>query len=49
MTDDEWDELHDKQIITLNNILNLFNVEVQNTLHVPHQIIIYNDFSVKKR
>ena len=49
MTDDEWDELHDKQITALNNILNLFDVEAQNALHVPHQIIIFNEFSVKKR
>lgn len=49
MTDDEWDELHDKQMDVLSEILNLFDVETQNVLHIPHKIIIYNDFSVKKR
>ena len=49
MTDDEWDELHDKQMDVLSEILNLFEIETQKVLHIPHKIIIYNDFSVKKR
>lgn len=49
MTDDKWDELHDKQISVLSAILNLFEAESQNALQITHKIIIYNDFSVKKR
>ena len=41
-TDDEWDELHDKQMDSLSDILNLCNVENQNALYIPYEIIIYN-------
>lgn len=49
MTDDEWDELHDLQIDELINIMSLFNEETKNKLSAPHQIIMYNDFSIKKK
>lgn len=49
MTDDEWDELHDEQMDVLSDILNLCNIENQNALYIPYEIIIFNDFSVRKR
>ena len=49
LSDDEWDKLHNKQLDNLMNILDDFVNNESSKLNTPLSIIVYNDFSIKKK
>lgn len=48
LDDNNWNELHNKQLLYLRELDNKMSVNMDNVLQVPVAILKYNEFSVKK-
>lgn len=49
MNDEEWDKLHDNQLIYLSKIVKEMDTEMKNKIDIPVSILMYDDFSTKRR
>ena len=49
MSDKEWDENYNKQILLLENIFKQLNENIKNNFNNNSYIIKYDDFSIKKK
>lgn len=51
LSDEEWDNLHDKQLVYLSEFLSkmLKQINNNNKLNLPIQVIKYNEYSIKKK
>lgn len=49
LADNEWDTLHEQQVLNLNNVLNEFEKNEKTNISVPLTTIIYSDYSIKKK
>ncbi len=48
LNDEEWDELHDKQIIYLGKLFTNMYSQLKECLNIPISIIKYNEYSIKQ-
>lgn len=49
LDDNNWNELHNKQLLYLRDLDNKMSVNMDSALQVPVAILKYNEFSIKKR
>lgn len=49
LSDEQWDNLHDKQLLYLSEFLLKMSKEISSKVNIPIQVIKYNEYSVKKK
>lgn len=49
LSDEQWDNLHDKQLLYLSEFLLKMSKEISSKVNIPVQVIKYNEYSVKKK
>lgn len=49
MSDEEWNQLHDKQIVNLDNEVDKLRSYIEKNIDVPVDVIVYDDYSIKKK
>lgn len=49
LSDKEWDELHDKQLLYIVELRNKMQENLKQEIQIPIAILKYNEFSVNKR
>ena len=49
LSDEQWDNLHDKQLLYLSEFLLKMSKEISSKVNIPVQVIKYNEYSDKKK